>query len=87
MITDGRKYVIQENAGIFLDVTKLPDTLQALPGDDYINTRGLAIGMRVTMADVEVPITLCMTDADTKALIKALKKIRRKYRREVRTKW
>lgn len=87
MITNGRKYVVQENAGLYLDVTRLPDNLQALPGDDYIQTGGLAIGMQVNMADVEVPITLCMTDKDAKALIKALKKIRRKYRREVRTKW
>lgn len=87
MITDGRKYVVQENAGLYLDITRLPETLQVLPGDDYIQTGGLAIGMQVNMADVEVPITLCMTDKDAKALIKALKKIRRKYRREVRTKW
>lgn len=87
MITNGRKYVIQDNAGIYLDTTRLPEDLQALPGDDYILAKGLAIGMQVNLVDADVPVTLCMTDKDAKALIKALKKIRRKYRKETRGKW
>lgn len=87
MITNGRKYVINENAGIFLDVTRIPEDLQALPGDDYILTKGLAIGLQVNLCDSDVPVTLCLTDTDAKVLIKALKETRKKFRKENRAQW
>ena len=87
MITNGRKYVINENAGIFLDVTKIPDDLKALPGDDYVLTKGLAIGLQVNLCDSDVPVTLCLTDTDAKVLIKALKETRKKFRKENRYQW
>jgi hypothetical protein len=87
MITNGRKYVINENAGIFLDVTRVPEDLQALPGDDYILTKGLAIGLQVNLCDSDVPVTLCLTDADARGLIKAIKMTRKKFRKENKAKW
>lgn len=80
MICEGRKYVINDNAGIFCDITQVPENL-LVPGDDYVNKGGFAIGMLVNMADVEIPVTLCLTDDDAKALIKALKMTRKKYRK------
>lgn len=80
MICEGRKYVINDNAGILCDITQVPENL-LVPGDDYINKGGFAIGMLINMADVEIPVTLCLTDDDAKALIKALKMTRKKYRK------
>lgn len=85
MITDGRKYVINDSAGLFCDITQVPETLLT-PGDDYINTGGLAVGMQVRLCDSEVPVTLCMTEKDVKALIFALKQTRKKYKKVARSK-
>lgn len=84
MITDGRKYVVNDSVGILMDITQVPETL-LVPGDDYINKGGMAIGMRVNLCDSEVPVTICMTDDDAKALIKAIKQTRKKYKKNVRT--
>lgn len=78
---EGRKYVINDNAGITMGLAQVPDTLLC-PGDDYIQTGGLAIGMGVTLADVETPVVLCLTDEDARNLIIAIKKTRKNFKRK-----
>jgi hypothetical protein len=88
MITGGRKYIISDNgsnAGIFCDIAKVPE-LYLDPGDDFIQSDGLAIGMMISFDDVDIPMTLCLTDNCAKNLIKALKATRKKYKKAARSK-
>ena len=80
---EGRKYLIEEDAGIITGIAKVPDTL-LYPTDDYSHTGGEAIGLLIHMADVETDPVLCMTDEQASYLIKAIKTVRREYRRRNR---
>jgi len=86
MIMDGRKYIVNDNVGIFCDITQVPSNM-TIPGDDYIDVGGLAVGMQVNLADSEVPVTICMTEDDAKALIFALKQTVKKHKKAAKTKW
>jgi hypothetical protein len=82
---DGRHYIVGDNVGVLVDLTRIPDNY-ILPGDDYMMTRGTAIGVKLHFSDVETDPVLCMTDTDVDSLIKALKVVKKRYRKEVRAK-
>lgn len=77
---EGRKYVLEDTAGLLVALTKFPETYLH-PEDDYAITDETGIGIQINMVDVETPIVVCMDWRQAKAVIKTLKMAIRDERR------
>lgn len=78
---EGRKYVLNINAGIVFGKTKYPADAN-LAGIIQGNLDG--IGMLIHMDDVDIDPVIVMDEKQCKALIKAIKKVKRGNRKKWR---
>lgn len=83
---DGRKYVLNLNAGIIFGKTKYPENVLYYDNAPAVTVDGKdGIGMLIHLEDVEIDPVIVMDKKQAKELIKALRKSIRRNRR-VRTK-
>ena len=80
LMSDEKKYVLHDTAGLIFGLTEFPPTLLN-PEDDYEISSGVGIGMRVHLSDADVDPVVVMDPSQAKALVKALKFTIKDYRR------
>lgn len=86
IMSDVKRYVLQDTAGLIFGLTEFPPTLLH-PEDDYEISSGVGIGMRVHLSDANVDPVVVMDPSQAKALVKALKFTIKEYRRKGRRRW